>query len=156
MKLRKMMVGFMVINSFFCFAFNDTLNILPSKLNVGDDISALCIDTKTNSYILSSSGQIAPCITLSEGLDHYIIAFLNNKIVAIFYPLVVIKNKNIVAGKTTIREFKKLHPNCQLYEEIGFGYYYKLNGFDFIISIGNTGTDRLPIDDDIITSICKR
>ncbi|MBQ8679937.1 MAG: hypothetical protein IJ530_09230 [Treponema sp.] len=154
--MKNIIIFAFMIESFVCFA-NETKNRFNyHDIKIGDDISLLCANCETDTFVLCGSSKIYPCITVQDGLEYYIVAFSNNKIIAIFYSSVYIKGKKIIAGKTTVQELEELKIKYEIFKESGFGYIFKLDDFDFIVSIGDSGTDRLPVKTDLITSIVKR
>ena len=89
-------------------------------------------------------------------MDQYVVAFSNNKVIAIFYPYIHVNGNRIIAWQTTVNDLKKMGIEYNLKKETGFGYVYSIDGYDLIVCIGNTGTDRYPSENDLISMIVKR
>ena len=147
---KKMIVFIYILMNILCRCFSF------DKIEIGDDVSLICKNIETENYILCGPSRMYQCITIQNGMDQYVVAFSNNKVIAIFYPYIHVNGNRIIAWQTTVNDLKKMGIEYNLKKETGFGYVYSIDGYDLIVCIGNTGTDRYPSENDLISMIVKR
>ena len=99
-------------------------------------------------YMMCNSATILPYYNYKLGKANVKVTVYDSSIFAIFYDQITINSKEIIAGKTTYAELKKILNEAEIQTELGFGHFVNAADFQIFFSI-----DKYPSDKSLVSFI---
>ena len=123
----------------------DDYNLEENQIELEDIIKD---KTEPDGYMMCNSATILPYYNHKLGKANVKVTVDDSSIFAIFYDQITINSKEIIAGKTTYAELKKILNEAEIQTELGFGYFVNAADFQIFFSI-----DKYPSDKSLVSFI---